>query len=866
MTTLLVSMYYTHAFTIASRPSLRSSVYLRSLAKHSDLTSLNSPKPIDPNGKNQDQIRKATKFNRNSRYKPVKRKLRNTYRSEEGQNLSEFDKISHLASKGERDEAMLQLESYLSSMTEVIAINRATHNDVTRRRMNHLIKILGDGGYLDHCNEVLALMKIYKLKPSVATYSSLISRAGIWQNIKLAESYFREMKRQGINPDVQAYNALINAYAKSGQTDLAVDKLKEMEARDIEPTVITFNTLVDSCARSGNVEKALSFIEDMKARQLTPNERTYSIVMHAYHHAGKVKEVANIFRKMINEGLSPTQVTYSLLLHTLGQSGELDDAFKILEVMKYKHLKPNVVTLSSLIASCGKHQQLDKAFEIYDYMCREKDLDFRPNSITCSTLVDLCLKDGQIDRAFDMVREMRKNGIAMTEVTYTSLISRLTKLKQLDRISEIIQGESSEGIPPMRIAIKKNNNEAFFPLSAKNIFQDETQTSTENSNRINKKYDKDCDNVNQESTEDNDLQSQSELVVDALKSLSYMVKRKREAIIYAREPRELQNMFHLVLNAEAPTRNFEQLFVNLNDVSNTQEELLMEGEARDRFRVFGRYLYFKKCLKMVKTLIQDRSEEDRSRTLNQISEELSRVSEHSSTLKAFEWMKMRNIVPPTRIYNQLMKSSMKHEELFRLYLLFQDMRICDVRADTSTYNTLINACASVGDVEKALETLSAMQEDGMVPDVITYTSLIKACSRSSETTLSIAEDLFQNMQQRTNHFSQYVEPTEFTYCRLIECHMSQSNQETNFERIWELVDEAKEQNNKLSIYFYKTCVRVALHQQDMRKALLYLDEVKRLSVKEYDEKIWTQVIHACGQQGLKKEKHMLQQELFNRQK
>ena len=52
---------------------------------------------------------------------------------------------------------------------------------------------------------------------------------------------------------------------------------------------------------------------------------------------------------------------------------------------------------------------------------------------------------------------------------------------------------------------------------------------------------------------------------------------------------------------------------------------------------------------------------------------------------------------------------MRHDELFRLYLVFQEMRTSGVQADAAVYNTLINACAGVGDLEKALETVQAMQ-------------------------------------------------------------------------------------------------------------------------------------------------------------
>lgn len=119
---------------------------------------------------------------------------------------------------------------------------------------------------------------------------------------------------------------------------------------------------------------------------------------------------------------------------------------------------------------------------------------------------------------------------------------------------------------------------------------------------------------------------------------------------------------------------------------------------------------------------------------------------------------------------------MRHDELFRLYLVFQEMRFAGVKADAAVYNTLVNACASAGDVEKALETVEVMQSDGVPPDVITYTSLIKASLYNGGAgSIAFAEDIFESMQQRTNHFSSYVEPNEITFQKLIQTHLDGEN-------------------------------------------------------------------------------------------
>ena len=64
------------------------------------------------------------------------------------------------------------------------------------------------------------------------------------------------------------------------------------------------------------------------------------------------------------------------------------------------------------------------------------------------------------------------------------------------------------------------------------------------------------------------------------------------------------------------------------------------------------------------------------------------------------------------------------------------------------------------------------QDEGIHPDVITYTSLLKACGiNGRDGTVLLAEEIFSQMQQKTNHFSNTVEPTELTFQRLMQAHV-----------------------------------------------------------------------------------------------
>jgi pentatricopeptide repeat protein len=192
------------------------------------------------------------------------------------------------------------------------------------------------------------------------------------------------------------------------------------------------------------------------------------------------------------------------------------------------------------------------------------------------------------------------------------------------------------------------------------------------------------------------------------------------------------------------------------------------------------------------------------------------------------------------------RKELRHDELFRLYLVFQEMRIVGAVADVAAYNTLINACAGAGDVERAKETMEAMQNEGIVPDVITYTSLIKACGiHGGEQMIAFAEEIFDSMQQRTNHFSSYIEPTELTFQRLIQCHLRCDRSSVNTPRIWALLDDMIERGLRPGLNTLRSCVKAACIEGDVSKALGLLMKIRYSTRLGFDFKSWKLVAALC---------------------
>ena len=167
-----------------------------------------------------------TNENKKSKYSATKMKLRSTGKAASSYSDStsrvHIQKMLQIAHKGPM-EGLLRAIADANNSTMQSALAQATNSTaqvrLNIREYNMLIRELCDGGRIEECSKILLEMSKAGIKPSVVTYTTLISRAGAWQKVQLAEMYFRKMLDDGIKADAQAYNSLINAYAKAGETD-----------------------------------------------------------------------------------------------------------------------------------------------------------------------------------------------------------------------------------------------------------------------------------------------------------------------------------------------------------------------------------------------------------------------------------------------------------------------------------------------------------------------------------------------------------------------------------------------------------------------------------------------------------------------
>jgi pentatricopeptide repeat protein len=273
-----------------------------------------------------------------------------------------------------------------------------------------------------------------------------------------------------IVPDVKAANILMNCYAKLGNLESAQDLLQQMVTGDgedvpfIKPNIVTFNTLLDACSKAGELDVALSVKDMLEAVHIMPDDRTYTTLIATVARKTSNASGANdptlafsLLEEMQSLDIRPNGMTYSALIDVCGRCRRSDLALKGLRIMedqkaterelldlppgKRHSLPAEVGAWTAAIKACGRTPgKIESAIKLFYAM---PNYGVYPNTVTCGCLADCLLRQGRTADSLEVLRYMKKNGIAPSEVMYTSLMTSASRLAQSEHVRKIESGTPS---------------------------------------------------------------------------------------------------------------------------------------------------------------------------------------------------------------------------------------------------------------------------------------------------------------------------------------------------------------------------------------------------------------------------------------
>jgi pentatricopeptide repeat protein len=267
--------------------------------------------------------------------------------------------------------------------------------------------------------------------------------------------------------DIRAANILMNCYAKLANVRAAEKLLQDMKARSSypvqlpAPNLVTYNTFLSACHKAGDLDAAVEAFREMVERdQIQPDQRTYTsliatVARRPSQTAGKNDPTPafTFLQDMVDSGVRPNGMTFSALIDACGRCQRVDLALQGLRIMLRQkaqerklyyekqptrdddYLLPNEVgAWTAAVDACGKTGRWETALKLFHAMPRH---GVQPNQITTGCLTDALLRAGRTAETLEVLRYMKEHGIPVTEVMYTSLMSRAEKLVELEQRQEL---------------------------------------------------------------------------------------------------------------------------------------------------------------------------------------------------------------------------------------------------------------------------------------------------------------------------------------------------------------------------------------------------------------------------------------------
>lgn len=309
--------------------------------------------------------------------------------------------------------------------------------------------------------------------PTLVTYSTLMSRAvqvgkerlalRLWYLMKTQPRFFSSNQDTKLNamiilPDVKAANILMNVHAKLCDVESAQYLMGQMiygngtDVPQLEPNLVTYNSLLDACRRAGDLDAALEAKRQLDESALVPDARTYTTLIATVGRrassASGARDTSMAFaflNEMTNLGIRPNGMTYSALIDACARCGRTDMALKGLRAMlrqkskEQRAMRPEsrqnyllyneVGAWTSAINALGKAGRVETAMRLFQAMPKT---GVKPNTITCGCLADSLLRHGRTADTLNVLRYMKQEGIAPSEVMYTSLMTSAGRMAEIE--------------------------------------------------------------------------------------------------------------------------------------------------------------------------------------------------------------------------------------------------------------------------------------------------------------------------------------------------------------------------------------------------------------------------------------------------
>ncbi|XP_022757456.1 pentatricopeptide repeat-containing protein At3g61520, mitochondrial-like [Durio zibethinus] len=322
---------------------------------------------------------------------------------------------------------------------------------------NVLIDVLLRDSRFDYAMNVLdeMLQPISEVPPNEITgdivFNALVKRGRKGRNLSEEDliKLVLQFGKHSVFPKTNWLTQLISGLCRSGKSNQAWNVLHELLRLRAPLETPPFNAILTGLGRSGDVKRMNTVMAEMKESGIQPDVVTFGILINQLCKLRRVDEAMKVLNKL-GEGSGSDGVTveadviiYNTLIDGLCKVGRQEEGLQLMERMKsMKGLAPNTVTYNCLIDGFCKAGEIERGKQLFDQMNEE---GVSPNVISLNVLVDGMCRHGRISSALQFFSDMRGKGLKGNAVTYTTLITAFCDVDNMGKAVDLFDQMLTSG-------------------------------------------------------------------------------------------------------------------------------------------------------------------------------------------------------------------------------------------------------------------------------------------------------------------------------------------------------------------------------------------------------------------------------------
>lgn len=240
-------------------------------------------------------------------------------------------------------------------------------------------------------------MKREGVRPTVVTFSALISACEKGQQWKLALQVLEEMKAT-FGPNVIAYSAAISALSKGQQWEKAWELFCEIEQSGEKLSVVTYNATMTALEKGLQWERALDLFDEMKYKDMPVTVVSYGSAISACEKGYQWRQCLEYLDEMTERKIAKNVIIFGAAMSCMEKSCRADIAFQLMERMNLEGVRPNVHIYNSAISACARCKLWQKGYELFKEM---DEVGVKHDVVTYNAVLDaVCSQVDLAERIF----------------------------------------------------------------------------------------------------------------------------------------------------------------------------------------------------------------------------------------------------------------------------------------------------------------------------------------------------------------------------------------------------------------------------------------------------------------------------------